>query len=211
MKTSDWITLLATRSGPAPRHLVGRRLLAAGLLGALASGAATLGLLGLNPALAGAPAALVTKLAYLLALLAGAALLLDRLARPGASPRRALPVLAAALLGLGATALVSLAEAAPAQAAALFWGRSWASCPWRIAALSLPALAAALWALRGLAPTRPPLAGLAAGLFAGTLGALGYLLYCSETSPLFVLVWYTLGIVLAGLAGTLLGARWLRW
>lgn len=211
MKTSDWISLLATRAGPAPRHWVGRRLLAAGLLGGLASGAATLALLGLNPQLAATPAALVTKLAYLLALLAGTALAMDRLARPGASPRRALPVLAAALLGLGAAALASWADAPPGQAAALLWGRSWASCPWRIAALSLPALAAALWALRGLAPTRPRLAGLAAGLFAGTLGALGYLLYCNETSPLFVLVWYTLGVGLAGLAGAALGARWLRW
>jgi hypothetical protein len=77
--------------------------------------------------------------------------------------------------------------------------------------LSLPALAAALWALRGLAPTRPRAAGLAAGLLAGGLGAAGYALSCTELSPAFVAVWYSLGIALAGGLGASLGPWALRW
>lgn len=211
MRTEDWIAVLATRAGPAPRHQVAWRLAAAAALGLLASGVATWSTLGLNPALAATPAATAIKFAYLGALAFGGVALLDRLARPGASPRRASVLLAAIVLAMAALAAVALLGSAPAQRPDLLWGRSWSSCPWRIAALSAPALLAALWALRGLAPTRPRLAGLGAGLFAGVLGALGYALYCSETSPLFVLAWYSLGITLVAAAGAALGARWLRW
>jgi hypothetical protein len=74
-----------------------------------------------------------------------------------------------------------------------------------------PALAAALWAVRGLAPTRPRAAGFAAGLLAGSVGACGYALSCPEVSPAFVAVWYTLGIALTGALGAALGTRVLRW
>ena len=90
-------------------------------------------------------------------------------------------------------------------------GHSWASCPWIVLGLSLPGLAGALWALRGLAPTRPRLAGLAAGLLAGSWGALGYALACTEEALSFVALWYTLGIGLTGALGAALGPRALRW
>jgi hypothetical protein len=80
-----------------------------------------------------------------------------------------------------------------------------------VLALSMPALAASLWAVRGLAPTRPSLAGFAAGLLAGSVGAFGYSLSCPEASPAFVAVWYTLGIGLTGCLGAVLGPRVLRW
>jgi hypothetical protein len=60
----------------------------------------------------------------------------------------------------------------------------------------VPTLAALLWALRGLAPTRPALAGAAAGLAAGAVGALAYALHCPELSPTFVAVWYSAGIAM---------------
>ena len=65
--------------------------------------------------------------------------------------------------------------------------------------------------VRGLAPTRPRMAGLAAGVFAGSLAALGYALACPEVSITFVAVWYSLGIALSGLLGCALGGRILRW
>lgn len=77
--------------------------------------------------------------------------------------------------------------------------------------MSLPALAAALWALRGLAPTRPRHAGFAAGLLAGAVRACGYALACTESSPAFIAAWYTLGILLTGCLGAALGPRVLRW
>ncbi|MEY3253450.1 MAG: hypothetical protein RL227_2423, partial [Pseudomonadota bacterium] len=77
--------------------------------------------------------------------------------------------------------------------------------------LSLPALAAAMWALRGLAPTHPAQAGAAAGLFAGALGAFGYSLACDELALPFIAAWYTLGVLLTAGLGALLGPRVLRW
>jgi hypothetical protein len=90
-------------------------------------------------------------------------------------------------------------------------GESWSTCPWSVLALSLPALAGSLWAVRGLAPTRPRAAGFAAGLLAGSVGAFGYSLSCPEASPAFVAVWYTLGIAFTGVVGAALGPRVLRW
>ena len=70
---------------------------------------------------------------------------------------------------------------------------------------------------RGCAVHRIPvspsaiLAPVAAGVFAGSLGALGYSVICLENSFLFVAVWYTLGIGLSGLLGMLLGPKVLNW
>jgi hypothetical protein len=55
------------------------------------------------------------------------------------------------------------------------------------------------------------MAGLAAGVFAGSLAALGYALACPEVSITFVAIWYSLGIALAGALGAFLGPRVLRW
>jgi hypothetical protein len=77
--------------------------------------------------------------------------------------------------------------------------------------LSIPALGGVLWAMRGLAPTRARMAGLAAGLLAGAVGAAGYALACGETAMTFVAIWYSLGIAMTGALGALLGPRLLRW
>ena len=44
----------------------------------------------------------------------------------------------------------------------------------------LPVFVATLWAMKGLAPTRLALAGAAAGLLAGAVGAVVYTLHCPE-------------------------------
>ena len=112
---------------------------------------------------------------------------------------------------MAAIGLVSwLSEPADRRLAALL-GHSWLSCPPSVLVLSLPALAAALWAVQGLAPTRPRMAGFAAGLLAGSVGAFSYSLSCPEASAAFVAVWYSLGIGLTGVAGAILGSRVLRW
>jgi hypothetical protein len=107
--------------------------------------------------------------------------------------------------------VIALLTAPAGGHVAVLLGHSWARCPFNVLLLSLPGLAGALWALRGLAPTRPRAAGLAAGLLAGALGALGYSLSCTELSPAFVAVWYSLGVALAGGLGAILGPRLLRW
>ena len=51
----------------------------------------------------------------------------------------------------------------------------------------------------------------AAGLLAGAFAAAVYCLHCPETSAIFVLIWYSLGILATSLLGALLGPRLLRW
>jgi hypothetical protein len=68
-----------------------------------------------------------------------------------------------------------------------------------------------LIALRHGAPTRPALAGAAAGLLAGGLGAAVYASYCVEDSAFFLATWYTLAIAIVTSIGSALGARLLRW
>ena len=61
------------------------------------------------------------------------------------------------------------------------------------------------------AVTRPGFAGALAGFVAGSGTAAGYSLFCTRDNPLFYLVWYSVAIGLATLAGSLLGRRMLRW
>jgi hypothetical protein len=84
-------------------------------------------------------------------------------------------------------------------------------CPFYVLALAVPIFAGLLWSFRRLAPTRLRAAGAAAGLAAGAWAATIYCLHCPEASAIFVLTWYTLGIVLAAAIGALLGPRVLRW
>lgn len=211
MKTDTLIDLLAREAGPAPRAAVARRLSPAAAAGLLASALAAIGLFGLIPAEMFATAVPWTKMAYAGALALTAGWLTARLSRPAAPvarPQRALAAVVLVMVALAGASLIGLPAGARAEA---LLGHSWSSCPWSVAALSLPALGAALWAVRGLAPTRPRAAGLAAGLLAGSLGAFGYSLSCPEASPAFVAVWYSLGIALTGAAGAALGPRVLRW
>ena len=211
MRTEQLVNLLARHAGPAPRAVVQTRLAVAVSVGVLASAGAAVGALGLNAGLADMGAALAIKLAYVASLMLASAWFADRVSRPGAPLRRAALNLAVVVLAMTALLMVVFISAPTDARLDLLLGRSWASCFWRVAALSVPALAAVLWAMRGLASTRPRVAGFAAGLLAGSLGALGYALYCSELSPVFVLVWYTLGILVPAGVGAVLGPRLLRW
>jgi hypothetical protein len=65
--------------------------------------------------------------------------------------------------------------------------------------------------MKGLAPTRLRLAGAAAGLLAGTTGALVYCLHCPELEAPFLGFWYLLGMLIPTAVGALLGSRLLRW
>lgn len=90
-------------------------------------------------------------------------------------------------------------------------GASWKVCPWLVLTLAMPIFIGLLWSFRRLAPTRLREAGAAAGLAAGAWAATIYCLHCPEVSAIFVLTWYSLGILLAALAAAFLGPRLLRW
>jgi hypothetical protein len=211
MKTDTLIDMLARDAGPAPRALAARRLSQAAAAGLLLSAMTAITWFGAIPSPMFATAVPWTKMVYAGALALAAGWWTARLSRPAAPstlPRRATVLVLLAMVGVGGLSL-ALAPAGTRQDALL--GGSWASCPWNVLVLSLPALAASLWAVRGLAPTRPRAAGFAAGLLAGSVGAFGYALACAEPSPAFVAVWYSLGIVLTGALGQALGTRVLRW
>ncbi len=211
MKTDDLIVMLAQGAGAAPRAVAARRLLPSAALGLVASALLALLLLGWVPAALYVEVAPWFKLVYAGLLALAAAWLAARLGRPlprtgGPLVAVAVVLLAAASVGLGSWMQMPQDERMPA-----LMGHSAVTCPFNVLALSLPALAAALWALRGLAPTRPLAAGAAAGLFAGALGAFGYALACDELALPFVAAWYTLGVLMTAGLGALLGPRLLRW
>jgi hypothetical protein len=110
--------------------------------------------------------------------------------------------------------LLSLYELryAPAEAVHKLWmGHSALICPFNIMGFALPVFVSVALMLRRLAPTRLRLAGFAAGCVAGASGAVVYALYCNESAAPFVLVWYSVGMVLPALVGAALGPRLLRW
>lgn len=212
MKTDALIEMLALGAGAAPSGVALRRLAPAAVAGLLASALLAVGMYGLLSSWMFATSAPWVKMAYTGLLAAAALWLAARAALPVArttEPLRAVLTVVLAMLIAGAS--VMLFGTAPEQRMASLMGQTWKQCPWNVLLLSLPALALIFWAMRGLAPTQPRLAGFAAGLLAGALGAFGYSLSCPEASPAFIAVWYTLGVMLTGAVGAILGPRLLRW
>lgn len=137
--------------------------------------------------------------------------LIRSLSTPGAAIGNRFPLL---LLAPGLLAVAIAAEllvVPPSQWMARTIGTNNLFCLTFIPLIGAAPLAAFLAALRYGAPTRPVVAGAVAGLLAGALSASFYAAHCTDDSPLFVAVWYTLGIaILAGL-GALAAPRLLQW
>ena len=213
MKTDDLVAMLATGTTAAPRRAASRRLGLALLAGLPLSLAILLAGYGVRGDLIEAMFWPMFWFKVLLPLCIAAAgfAMVQRLARPGVEVRRAwigavVPVLAVWVLALVAWFTVPVEERMPS-----LMGESWRICVPSIGLLALPVFAATLAALRGLAPTRPALAGAAAGALAGGVGAAVYALHCVELTAPFLAVWYLSGIALPVLVGAALGPRLLRW
>jgi hypothetical protein len=213
MRTDDLVKLLATGAEPVERHAVGHRYAIAITLGMGASALLMLNLLGLRPDLAVAVrlAMFWVKLGFVAGLAWASLLATLRLSRPGVRLKWVPVALVAPVLVIWAIAGVALAGADPTLRPALIFGATWKSCPWLIAMLSIPVFFGAFWAMHGLAPTRLALAGAAAGLLSGTVGALVYCLHCPELDAPFLGTWYLLGMLIPALTGLALGPRLLRW
>jgi hypothetical protein len=213
METDRLVSLLAADVTPVDPHAATRRLSWALLAGAIGATLLVLIFYGPRPDLR---EMLVTplfwaKVAFPVALAAGSLLVTARLSRPGAAVRVAWAGIA---VPVGVVWLAGLAVfwlAPSAQRAELLFGHTWRTCPLNIAFLSVPGFAAALWAVRGLAPTRLRLAGAAAGALASATGTVAYCLHCPEMGVPFWAVWYVIGMALPAVAGALLGPRFLRW
>lgn len=213
MKTDDLIAALAKDVAPAPRHAVARRL-ALGLgLGAAASipiMVATLGVRAdLMPAMMTGPFWL--KLAYTLSLALLAFGLIDRMARPDGEGGTWGRMILIPLAVMTALAIYQLAGAPADLRMSMLAGGSYQVCARNIVIVAAPIFVGVFLALRALAPTRLTLAGAAAGLLAGALGASIYAFHCTETAAPFMAIWYTLGIMCVGAVGALLGRLLLRW
>ncbi len=213
MKTDDWVTLLATGAGSVQRHAVARRYGAAVAVGVIAAALLMLGLLEVRPDLAEASRLPMfwAKIVYVGSLAAASLLAVSRLSRPGARLGSVPALLAVPVAAMWVLAAIVLASAEPELRAGLVLGSTWAKCSSLIAMLSVPTFVASLWAMRGLAPTRLPLAGAMAGLLSGTVGALVYSLHCPELAAPFIGSWYLLGMLIPAAAGAWLGPRLLRW
>lgn len=211
MKTDSLIEQLARGAGPAPKGIATRRLVIAATLGIACSAALSIFVIEAARSELFDPHLAWWKLLYAGMLAVAAGWLTARLGRPLARlkvPRIALVALPAVMVLAG---LPALFNADPGARLGVVMGETWAVCPWLILLVSLPALAVTLWALRGLGPIKLKQAGMAAGLYAGALGALGYAIACPEPSILFVAIWYSLGVLLTGMVGRQLGPRFLRW
>src|SRR5262249_20706557 len=152
-----------------------------------------------------------TKLIYTFVIAGFGFWLVERAGRPGAEMTRPLLLLALPLLAIVLLAALQMSSTTRADMPTLVMGRSSRVCAFLVTMTALPILAATVWALKRLAPTRLTLAGAGAGLFAGAAGAFVYCFHCTESAAPFIAIWYTLGIAAVTLLGALLGPRLLRW
>jgi hypothetical protein len=212
VKTGDLIRALAADSEVHPMP-PGRALALALIPGVAIALGLHFAILGLRPdllTLLGEPR-LLFKLCLTILLLGLSRPLVLRLVRPGASVRRAALMLAIVPALLAAANLAELLAVPAAEWGQRLVGNNAMFCLKSIPFLAAAPLVATLLALRQGAPERPALAGAAAGLFAGAIGAACYATHCPDDSPLFVAAWYTLGIGIVAAIGAAAGSRLLRW
>jgi len=213
MRTDDLVTMLATGVEAVKPNAAARRYATAIGWGALGAALLLAILLGVRRDLGVAVLLPMfwVKLAFVACLAAGSLLAVLRLSRPGLRLAWVPSALAAPVLAMWVLAAFVLMRADPGQRSQLFFGETWTSCPFLIALMAAPVFVAVLWAIRGLAPTRLRLAGAAAGLLSGAVGALVYCLHCPELEAPFLGFWYLLGMLIPTAVGALLGPRLLRW
>jgi hypothetical protein len=213
MKTDELISVLAADTQPVATGALRGRLALACLIAAVAALGLVLVWLHMRPDIhiAMRTAAFWIKAGYTLSLAACGFALTLRMGRPGARPGPALTAAPAAFAALATLAAAELLLMPAAQRQGDWLGLSWRGCTFLILAISAPVYLAAVWALRGMAPTRLRLAGAAAGLLAGGVGASLYGLHCQETAAAFVVTWYSLGVAASVAFGALSGPRLLRW
>jgi hypothetical protein len=213
MKTDDLVTMLATGAAAVDPRAAARRC-------ALAAGAAVAVAMAIMAAWLGVRWSLVrdlaepmlwVKFAFVASLAAGGWIAALRLGRPGASLAGVPAAIAAPLAAIWVLGAVALYGADPAQRAALVFGQTWNACPLNIAVLAAPVFAAMLWGMKGFSPTRPALAGAAAGLAAGAAGAVVYAFHCPELAAPFLGIWYVLGVLIPTALGAVVGPLVLRW
>ncbi len=210
-KTENLIQKLAQEAGTQraiDSHSTGRILLLASALSIVVAIAMVVVLIGIRTDLIDVAhrASLSFKIASTLLLACGGFIFVKWTAEPSTSA----PPYIALLPGAGLLALGAVTD----KSGLSILGASNISVPACVGAilmLSLPALFFILGALKTGAPTRPSIAGAAAGLLSGTLGAAAYVLACKNDGGLFVAVWYGAAILMMTGLGAVVGRRALAW
>ena len=213
MNTDQLVEVLSRNVSRVPRHALMRRVAIGIAAGGLVTMVLVTAMLGIRPDLRIAMHgfAFWLKWTYTLSLALGASYAITRIARPTSSSLRGLWLLSVPVLVLAGIGVGELARTPSSEWLPMWLGQSWARCPWLVLTLAAPIFAGLLWSFRKLAPTNLRAAGAIAGLGAGAWAATIYCLHCPEVSAIFVLTWYSLGILLATGVGAVLGPRLLRW
>ena len=212
MKTENLIAALVA-DGPSIETPIARKVALALVCGFALSAALFFWQLGWRPDIGEARGTLpfLFKFVVNAALLIPAALLTAHLARPDATPGLwGWALLIAPLLLVAGVSAELVASPINVWTAKLI-GTNAVACVTLIVLLSTLPFAALFFALSQGAPAEPGLAGAVAGIAAGALAATLYAMHCTDDSPLFVATWYTIGIGIMALAGSVLGERLLRW
>jgi hypothetical protein len=133
------------------------------------------------------------------------------LSRPGESQRNVALCLAIAPALIVLAVVVELFALPSDIWSATMIGRNSLVCMTYIPLIGLGPLAVFLWALHYSAPTRPAFAGSVAGLLAGGIAATFYAAQCTDDSPLFVAIWYSIAITILAILGAAGAGRFARW
>ena len=211
-KNDEFIEALVSDLTPVRRHALRMRLALAIVVGVIGAALALLISIPFRPHLHQVTvAAFWVKFLYTVILMSATIVALERVARPDGSIGNMVRVPGAAF---GIVVLLAIAQLGLSPASSypgLIVGYSASFCPFLIVAFGIPAFCANMWFLRRAAPTRPALAGFVAGACAGGVGGWVYSWACVENGIPFIAIWYTLGILLSGVIGSLVGKVSLRW
>jgi hypothetical protein len=212
MDTNELIKALAADARPRSASLSTVWWGAAALAVAVAA-AVFLATLGPRPDIAAAAGTVrfLFKVVVMLALAGGAFGALRALSRPEGNLRTALLLLTAAPALLAAAVGAELLAVPPETWPERMIGASNVYCTILIMLIGLAPLSILLLALRRGAPSNPGVAGAVAGLLAGGIAATIYVAHCTDDSPLFVAIWYTIAVAGLALVGAASASRLARW
>lgn len=213
MNTDELVALLAKDAGAVKPDATRRRFAVALGWGTLGSMTAMVMTLGIRPDIVEMLSVPMFWAKLMFPALVAVATLLaaTRLARPGVRLGKMPGMLAALFAAVWALGIIALLGAAPDERKLMIFGDTWMICLIAVPLLSIPVFIAAIWAMKGLAPTRLSLAGGAAGLLAGAVSAAVYALHCPELEAPFIAIWYVIGMLIPAIAGAAIGPRLLRW
>ncbi|MGL4231561.1 MAG: NrsF family protein [Casimicrobium sp.] len=213
MKTDDLIVMLAKQDVAVDRKRLMWKVVLALVVGSIASFALLTIVFRVNPDLKMMLMNLWfwVRFAFIASVVVVAGTLFSRLGKPAQAQRVSVWPVVVPFAVLGAIACVLLMMAPADSRRDMLLGVSWNVCARNISLLSIPFFFVAVWIARQFAPVRLRFTGAMLGLFSGAAGALVYSLHCPEIAPSFLVIWYTMGMLIPAAVGALLGRKLLNW